>query len=206
MLEDVPAIIDYVCARYRRPVTDQVARQLILGWLQQAENELAVFAPWTFCEIETNLFVPVGGSTGTSNGVVATKLRNAEGVPLTFVPLRTFEENYIHDVHAGYPNVWSMKPRTTAGDPTTLFWWPLSNANYTFKLTERVGGNALSDEPGVQSVFLLADRMPVALRTLELMAEQDAKPDLFQIFNAERQESIKSVVANDMSRRGGTFL
>lgn len=185
---DVAAMIDVMLTRWQRPTTDSEARAIMLQFLQQAENELFNADDWyfryaevafSFTSADPDYTVPVGYAN-------IKELRNADGDMMAKIPWKTGRRVFKKSSVSGAPEVWWMEPRVAASQQPNIYVWPIPDATEEGVAIYELYAQTLADSSSSYSRFPDGERQVITYRAMELLAIHEGKPDIAQMFKADK--------------------
>lgn len=188
MAQSVASQINTMLERWQRPTTDTTARASMLIWLQQAEYELFNADDWYFrYEEVTFSFTDADSDYSIPAGYASLKeLRNADGQTMAKIPWRTGRRVYKASSVTGPPEVWWIEPRITATQQPNIYVWPIPDSTENGVAIYELYPQTLADDAASYSRFPDGERSVVTLRALELLAINEGKPDMAQMFKNEK--------------------
>lgn len=200
----VESMIDYALIQYGQHVTNSLAaRADLLAWMQGAEEELWVAAPWSWREIEYTGFAFVSGTvvyTMDADLADILDLYNSDGAEIHKIPPRIFRRYYGVSAAAatGPPTRWTHDPVQDTGGQLVIRVWPTPGAADT---ACRVIGEkrraVLVDAITSFSNFPLGRRMLVVLKAMKNLAMHEGKTELQGIIQGDIDRFLSGLSAKD---------
>lgn len=200
----VESMIDYVLIRYGQNLANSAdARANILSWLQAAEEELWIAAPWSWREWEyTGFSFSEGVAVYTLDTDIADvlDLYNGEGVEMRKVPPRTFQRYYAVTAAAAtdYPTKWTFDPVNAANQALTIRIWPVPGSGQTTcRMIAEKRVATLTDADTSYSNFPEGRRMCVVLKAMKALATHEGKIELLNAIQGDIDRFLSGLSAKD---------
>jgi hypothetical protein len=200
----VESMIDYALIRYGAHVKNSTnARADLLAWIQGAEEELWVAAPWSWREWEYTSFAFLEAtSVYTLDTAIADvlDLYNGEGVEMRKVPPRIFQRYYSPTAATatGYPTKWTFDPVNAANQALTIRIWPVPGSGQTTcRLIAEKRRAVLVDADTSYSNFPEGRRMVVVLKGMKSLALHEGKVELQNLIQGDIDRFLAGLSAKD---------
>lgn len=199
-------LIDFCLKRYQRPTTDSTARANVLAWLNEAQRELWAKYPHWFRNASGTLNILAGTDAYTVSGAIrVNQVLNNSGVPLAKIPLRMFEQCYRISSAAGTPLAWTEEPYDATTGILNIRVRPIPYADFSavYRYDARVSD--MTDNDSSVSAVPEEYRRIMALRAMELQADQEGRPAAAQLYKQEWTEMMQAAAQDSAARNLGAY-
>lgn len=205
-LKSTQDYVSYMLQTYGRNVANATTeRAILLNWLQAAEQELWIGAPWSFRrERQTIAFDPGVYTLTIADAANITELFNHLGNRVDKLPYRTYYANYGASAVAALtdsteaPRRWTILPRESTTLSFVIQFWPCPLAGQEAGAVEVDRKAAvLADSSTNYSGFPEDMRIVVALKALRNMARHQGQLNLDQVISADLQAALNSIAGSD---------
>lgn len=203
IVSDTASMIDYMTIRYGRHVrSSAIQRADLLAWLQAADQEIWLIAPWSWREIEASLTVSTGVTVYTLDDASYTDmldLYNETGDQVQKMPERIFHRYYRNanalDV-TGEPVRWGWLARDADGVPKFAV-WPSPASTYTFKAVYVRNQVALEDAADNFTWIPPDYRIILPMKAIKMLAVHEGKVDLAAQMDQEIAGALSAMMQKD---------
>ena len=205
-LKSTQDYISYALQTYGRNLANATTeRANILNWMQAAEQELWIAAPWSFRKERIAVaFTPGDNQLNFADAANILELFNATGNKVDKIPYRTFYANYGASAVAALtdateaPKRWTFLPRESTTQVMVIQFWPTP-------LTGQESGAAdiekkaavLTDSATSYSNFPEDIRIVVMLKALKNIARHQNQMNLEQLIDADIKTALTSIAGAD---------
>lgn len=205
-LESTQDYVSYMLQTYGRNVANATAeRAILLNWLQAAEQELWIAAPWSFRrERQAVSFTPGTYTMTIADAQSIFELFNHLGSRVDKIPYRSYLANYGASAAAALvdateaPTRWTILPRETSTQLFVIQFWPCPTTGQESGAIEIDKKAAvLTDASTSFSGFPEDMRIVVALKGLRNMARHQGQLALDQAIDADLKAALTSIAGAD---------
>lgn len=207
---DTRDAIDFMALQYglQYESTNSEFRAKALQWLQAAEREICSMRDWWFLE-EQETFAYQNGTRQYACPDDVEKvldLYNPDNVPLQYYEPRTFYSVF-RPITAitGTPVAYTVTTRTHTTQKQNVIVFPTPDDDENGTIHYLLAPRTLVDTANDASRIPAGRRMALVYKALCLMAKDDERLQLAQMFKAMADETIAALVADDDDRKKGRY-